>query len=475
MSGKKPIGLILSEILVSRKSGVLQIASRDRFKLFYITGTEITEALSNEKGESLEEYLIWRGSVPTDFVEKASGEHKTLEEYIIEKGFLTNSELELLKRTRIMEIISKAFGWGKIDYIFEEGPVEGKGVKIEEALRFALNKLDNRDFYRDYIDNLDVILKASVEKPEGLSSDELIILEDFRNARRISRVLPESPLGEFKTLKIIVFLYLMGMLKIWKEEEEPEEIEVLDEFEFEEESTGRKRGVWLVVLVLILILAGMGWLYYRGRIDIPALKRRIFPEKKASLEVVRPKPIRLPAREKEKEMKRRVTIDEAIKEDKAQKGIAKPVEVIPKERTVKKTEPVTTVEKEKTQSLSVVKAKNFYSGPDPMTLIRQGEIRKAAQIWVERYKGVKGYTLLLELDCLRENVIWAFSSRDKRLFAVPYTLNGRLCYRICFGVFPSKEEALRARKNIPRNFKTAVVFSLEKVISAAPLPGRPER
>lgn len=474
MSEKKPIGLILSEILLNRKSGVLQIASKDRFKLFYINGTEIVEALSNEKGESLEEFLIWRGSVPTDFVEKASKEHRSLEEYVIEKGFLTNTELEILKRTRIMEMISKAFGWGEIDYMFEEGLVEGKGVKIEETLRFALNKVDNRDFYKDYIESLDVILKADVEKPEGLSSDELIILEDFRNARRISKVLPESPLGEFKTLKIIVLLYLMGMLKIWKQEEEPEEIEVLDEFEFEEETRKGKWGGWLVLFTLIVILTGMGWLYYRGSIDMFSLKERIFPDKKSSVEVVRPKPIRLPSRKEEKPT-RRVTIDKVIKEENAQKSSAKPVEVISQEKTSKKTETATPAEREELQSISVVKKRNAYSGPDPLALIRQGKIRRAAQIWVERYKGVKGYTLLLELDCLRENVIWAFSSRDKRLFAVPYTLNGRLCYRICFGIFPSKEEALRARRDIPRNFKTAVVFSIEKVISAVPLLERPEQ
>lgn len=477
MDEKKPIGLIFADIYKENKSGVLHVARGEKFKVFYVNGREIVDVLSNIQGESLEEFLLRRGSIPKNFIEKAAKEGKKLEEYILEKGLLIRTELEILKNTRILETVKETFEWGTTEFVFEEGPVEGNGTGILEAIRYSLNRLNNRNFYRDYIESLDVILKATETEFKGLKSEEIIVLEDFRQARKIRKVLAESPLGEFKALKIVVFLYLMGLLKEAPREEEYEEIEIVGTVK--ENALKRKGLLWVFLLLLIASIAIFaGALFYFG---YPGILKDYFNEKiKGSpvrkTEIVKPRPIKIPEKpegEKIAETSRRMTIEQAIKKENfaPQRKEDKKDEITKKDIESRKDKQGKEISSKKAlEPAKIIKTPSKKLFDDPFVLLKNGKIHEASKVWYKRYKNERGFTLLLELDCLPESVKWAFRSSDRRLFIIPYMWQGRLCYRVCFGVFNNQAEAVSARKYLPRNFRSSVVYPIERVISEAPLP-----
>ncbi len=415
----KPIGFVLFEIWKEKSSGTLQISSEGKLKAFFISEGKIVEGLSNKKGESLEDFLIWKGEVPADFVELSVKEGESLRTFILEKGFLTQSNLKELERQRLLKMVRDAFTWVKGEYSFEEGYPEGDvNLDIIEALRYAVSKVEDREFYRPYITSLDKIMKAKVGKAEGLTSEEVMMLEDLRFAKKINRAISEFPLGEFKALKIIIFLYVLGLIGEAEQEEELEEIEVLEE---KKENKGKRDKVFLIFLIIAAcaFLAVLGFFYFRGKAE-----KRFNPVR-------------------------------------AVKPIAKPAKKIsfPRERIKESQAPSEVKRSEKKSLLS----------PDPLSLVRKGKIRDAGIIWLKKLRGKSGFTLLLELDCQRENIVEAFSSKAPELFAIPYRMGNRICYRICYGVYPTKEKAQRAVSKIPHNFKMAVVYSLEKAISEAPV------
>jgi hypothetical protein len=82
---------------------------------------------------------------------------------------------------------------------------------------------------------------------------------------------------------------------------------------------------------------------------------------------------------------------------------------------------------------------------------RAGNYEKASQIWKTMLQEKAGtYTVQVVVACQIDTVKNAFSSfGDRKIFTIPLKLSGRTCYRVCYGIFPSKEAAATAIDALP--------------------------
>lgn len=96
-----------------------------------------------------------------------------------------------------------------------------------------------------------------------------------------------------------------------------------------------------------------------------------------------------------------------------------------------------------------------YTLPDLTDLVRQSEIQDAAREYYNKVKQFpKAYTLKLEVDCIDESVIIAFRQGDfdNRMFILPKDINGKGCFVVCWGLYSTKNEAIKALSSIPTFF-----------------------
>ena len=96
-----------------------------------------------------------------------------------------------------------------------------------------------------------------------------------------------------------------------------------------------------------------------------------------------------------------------------------------------------------------------YTLPDLTGLVKQSEIQGAALgYYNEVKKFLTAYTLKLEVDCLDDSVITAFrqGNFDRRIFILPKEINGKHCFVVCWGLYTTKNEALKALSSIPSFF-----------------------
>lgn len=105
--------------------------------------------------------------------------------------------------------------------------------------------------------------------------------------------------------------------------------------------------------------------------------------------------------------------------------------------------------------------------------LERGESQRAAASWREVVRGesAKGFTLQIAIAC-REETLRRAASRSRgssTFFAVPFTLQGKPCYRLCWGGYLTIEEAQAAKATVPGFFLaeggSPVVVSLGRLVS----------
>lgn len=94
-------------------------------------------------------------------------------------------------------------------------------------------------------------------------------------------------------------------------------------------------------------------------------------------------------------------------------------------------------------------------GKSPMSYFREGNMVTAADIWKRDLKraGIR-YSILLELDCLKESVRNAYQRIGNKsdFFILPRVSQGRTCFLVMCGKFRSNSEAVKGLKAIPQYF-----------------------
>ena len=144
-------------------------------------------------------------------------------------------------------------------------------------------------------------------------------------------------------------------------------------------------------------------------------------------------------------------------------------DTLPAEKTEKKAEPTQAPVKENAgpvisgEPLTIAPEGtkvDLYTLPDLKDLIQLSEFRDAA---IEYHKNVrhvpKAYTLKLEVDCVEGSVQVAYRNGnfDNRMFILPKDIQGKSCFIVFWGLYATKNEALKALSSVPAYFRDQAI------------------
>ncbi len=403
MGSRKTFPFFLASASSQSFTGILNVSWGGMFKSFIIKKGKICDLLSNRAEESIEEFVKRKYKIPQELLEKAAREKKLPVEFLVERGIITLSELREGNKARMVEALKDLFSWKEPEFSFQEWEVECElpPVDVSLALKEAIFSTRDRMFFKRLFPmGARLITSGFPQKP---TPQERRILKDFSQGKDVWEVVRSSPLGEFPALKTIAYLYIFGFLKPYVEEHLEEIEEVKDTGKFQEE--GSSFNIRLIVIALILvILAGAGLFAY--------LKISAKPHQKKNTRV-----------------------SSLTREKKRSDLISHKKKSLPESKIRESKSPVVS-SKEELQSPPT----------EPWKLVKQGALLEAARMWRAWARKQKGYTLLVQLNCVKEYALKGLIKGGSKYFVVPFNYRGKTCYRLCYGVFPSREEALKYGK-----------------------------
>lgn len=225
----------------------------------------------------------------------------------------------------------------------------------------------------------------------------------------------------------------------------------------EEEKEGEKKSMKMITWVLVsitLILGGVVLLMLLEYLnDTPKIDQLMKPP--PGDDIIKIEEKKDTPEESRKEDKKEDKTEEVSEQIPLTAGDTKTVEKetpeVPKEKEPVKQEP----EKPKPKKQEKKAEKQYPPGKSAQQYFREGNMITAGDIWKQELRKSKArYTILLELDCLKESVMHAYGNlTDKSDFFILNRKSGRRnCYLVLFGRYRTRESARLGIKKIPKYF-----------------------
>jgi len=207
----------------------------------------------------------------------------------------------------------------------------------------------------------------------------------------------------------------------------------------------------VILVILIPIIAGIILLYLAGLFSEDPIKNMMKTDGTASengdiISIEEKTPGTGSTKEEgaEPDTPAAVKNGEITKPDKPEE---KPVEKVEEKAIVPQKVPVREIKKEDKPKLP--------TGKSPIAYFHEGNMITAADIWKRELKraGVR-YSILLELDCLKESVLNAYERLELKsdFFILPRPSRGRTCFLVMWGKYRSHPDAANGLKAIPQYF-----------------------
>jgi uncharacterized protein DUF4388 len=219
--GTMSVSDVFQWIEANRKSGTLQIETRNFWKKLYFRDGFIFFASSNREGERLGQFLIRKGVLDEATLQRCLdqarqvGDVRKLSELLVERGVLTREQLMESLNELIQEIVYDSFLYESGDFEFRDGhlPDEvltGFGLSPQEVAMEGLRRLD--EYLRDLVSLPDesMILErtaVSLDKIESVLGKEglqVFLLVD--GASSTHEILDRSPFPVRRTQTLLLGL-----------------------------------------------------------------------------------------------------------------------------------------------------------------------------------------------------------------------------------------------------------------------------
>ena len=218
---------ILQLIASQRKTGVLSLEhDGDEAALDFDQGS-ITGGYFRHQGQQkhLSEYLFQSNLVSADRLAEADSEYERnqtpVEEFLIEKSYITTEDFEEAIRFKIQEILDEIFTWLDGHYVFDinvklypktKYPVL---LSTDGFLMEGMRRLDEWLRIRMIVPELDAIVRRTGQPAENPSAEHAKVLE-FLGERHlaVAQLVELTGLGKFVTAQSAAELVELGVIRI---------------------------------------------------------------------------------------------------------------------------------------------------------------------------------------------------------------------------------------------------------------------
>ncbi len=465
----------LINLYKSKATATIYVKNNTVLKIIYILNGEFAYAQSNLKEDSLIGVLR-REEVLTDHQIEIALKKQAIEDPIgktlIELGYLTPLQLAEYTKKQQKEIFFSIFMFDEFEVkVFGNDfppSITPVNLSLLELLREAIENVIERKKLLEISPSISIELyfnKQTVGDISFLTEDEMYVLELFKNPEPITKVLNGSKFDDFKTLKIITFLYYLGVLeenilqgndnvfeediidvenndlqtgpfsqKRIEEEKLDEKSKILKDEILEDEEIlkeEKKTKIFLIVSFIVVIFVAISIayiIYWRGS------EENIFKP-----ELVKEETVKIKKEKPEKDNNITKTLAYTLEKEKVKKGN----DLVDKEIN----EPSNGSKDRDNEKFILL---------DLTPVIKEGKISFAAQKYEQYLKQYRvNFTILLEVDCLLESVKNAYKQADfsPKMMIVRKNIKKRKCYAVLWGVFKDRKSAEKEMEKIPLYFK----------------------
>jgi curved DNA-binding protein CbpA len=232
----------LSDVILglhkSNKTGVLFVVKNPLRKSIYIDGGEMVFAASNDPSDRLGVQLLKGGKITEEQYAQAGKisvkTGKRIGTVLVELGWLDARGLFQAVTEYVENIIVGLFGMGGAEFPFKEGPLPTKEViklslSVGNLIYRGVKKIEDRDYITKVAPQPDVAVGFSPDplylfQDLKLDDDDKKLLKLIKGKKIVKKLIEESGMGEFETLRTMHALLSTRMLEVLEAREEAADI-----------------------------------------------------------------------------------------------------------------------------------------------------------------------------------------------------------------------------------------------------------
>ncbi len=481
---------ILGDLFRERYTGALRLDSEKGTRVFYLKEGNLISIGTTVNEEKLDEILIKEGKLTREHIKEAlekSNSFAQIGKQLTAFGFITFQDLEdsLKKQANLVlgNVIKE--GKGKISFMEGHEPTRTDIFFYETHLWLYdfINGIEDRGLIFELLPPLNHFIGKEMGLEEFLEllpwdNEDKELASKLNGTFTVAECTSYSKKREMDIYKKLAFLHSFGVIKSFGES--PKKLvqpPLFNPLEIEKETlppdsgvglplppthASRKRKIFYVYpivgsLLVILILGGI-FVYHAFLSKPPKIEPPIIKVEEKVPEPIKEEEDTMVLSkskiEKEKEeisdIKEGKTLQE-IKAEKPPEKIEKKAEKQPEriEKPVEKQpeKPLEKVSEKKEKPLEKVSEKK-----EEIALPSGSKIYNEGISFLEKAKtySEKSYTLQLLIACQEETIL---KLREKNpsynFWFIPINFKGKVCFKVFYGNFGSKEEAEGERNNLP--------------------------
>jgi hypothetical protein len=217
---------ILQLLSSDQKTGILKVKNGNAEVKIFVHEGDIVYATGSKKENRLGYRLQNKGLIARDQLQAclAQGQEdkKALGKILVDRGFISPGDLELVIRDQVEEIIFDMFIWERGDFEYQDARLNLSGmvatrVNIIKILLEASRRIDEMSVLRKHIPNDELIFKTSDQiQDQGeikLNADEWRVLRLVDGMRSVRQIIEEGGFDEFSAYKRLYALFSSGLIE----------------------------------------------------------------------------------------------------------------------------------------------------------------------------------------------------------------------------------------------------------------------
>ncbi len=214
------------KIANERKTGSLYVKKGDALRILYFLNGKFAYAHSNLKGERLLDIISSSGLLADEYIEDVVNNlvpGESLGKIFVDRGYLTPMQLTKLVESQQKRIFFSVLFLkdGEFRFFEEDLPtnIAPLNMEIVELIKEGIYQCKDRVIIATLMGNLDTVYEsAESEYKDFIAEKEIEFLRKLEEKLSLYELIRKSNYDEFETLKILLFLKIVGAIKEYKEE-----------------------------------------------------------------------------------------------------------------------------------------------------------------------------------------------------------------------------------------------------------------
>ncbi len=480
---------ILLKIREQRLTGILYLQKNNITKTLYFSNGNFTWATSSDPQDSMLQIFLQKKIISLETIKPLKDD--TLEEasgrFLVEKGLISLEELINGSREQLRRILLSVFSWEEGDFQFTLDKPPERIVSLDiDILKLIWENLQqefNLELFWKEIGSFHTIYKKKENIFPGADLPQLVaqIFSFLDYPHKLEAII--NHFNTYPPQLIVKSIFLLLQLELIEKEissqpqftappapppVEEEEIPSLksedseeqlfnvaeieerlnrEEAPFAEIQHSASRHFWpiLIIIAILVLSAAIAYLIVAEKKE----RSRLLQEFKQQISSEAQ-----PVQESVSEEEEPRTKSEAEPQDFSEQK--KEIQIPDTNLKKKEPEPITEEKKiSKNQKQSAEETEPVKSSISGLQALINGNLLLAADLFkAEMQQSADRFSILLELDCLKESVITASKKFNslQNFYILPRQRNNQICFLVLYGRYSSQEEAAGELNKIPEFF-----------------------